>query len=140
LTSRTLVRKLAEFAVTKKAIDIVVIDLKPISSATDYFMVCSADSEPQVKAIAEAIREGAKSIDAPLWHSEGYQALSWVLLDFVDVVVHVFLKDAREFYNLERLWSDAKLQRVEDTGDGVRMRSMTLARTRKSRTAKNLTP
>jgi len=140
LTSRTLVRKLAEFAVTKKATDIVIIDLKPISSATDYFVVCSADSEPQVKAIADAVREGAKSIGVALWHSEGYQALSWVLLDFVDVVVHILLKDAREFYNLERLWSDAKLQRVEDTGDRVRIRSVTSTRARKSRIAKKRAP
>jgi hypothetical protein len=60
------------------------------------------------------VRQGTEEVGVTLWHSEGFRSLSWVLLDYVDVVVHVFKKDVRPFYNLERLWGDAKLTPVED--------------------------
>ncbi|MBI3579865.1 MAG: ribosome silencing factor, partial [Ignavibacteriales bacterium] len=68
----------------------------------------------QVKAIADAVCDGTDSLNVRLWHSEGFTALSWVLLDYVDVVVHIFKKDIRSFYNLERLWGDAKITALSD--------------------------
>ncbi len=114
MTSRTLAKKVAEFALSKKASDVVLMDLRKLTSPSDFFVVCSADSDTQVKAIADAVCDGTDSLNVRLWHSEGFTALSWVLLDYVDVVVHIFKKDIRSFYNLERLWGDAKITALSD--------------------------
>src|SRR3989304_5647055 len=111
-----LAKRIAEFALSKKASDILLMDLRKKSSATDFFVVCSGDSEPQVKAIADAIRDGMADIGINVWHSEGFHARQWILLDYVDVVVHVFHRELRTFYNLERLWSDAKTHPAKKTG------------------------
>lgn len=114
MTAKTLAKKIAVLALTKKASNVVTMDLRKLSGATDYFVICTADSEPQVKAIADAVRVGTETMGVHLWHIEGLKALSWVLLDYVDVVLHIFHKDARSFYNLERIWNDAKIQVIED--------------------------
>jgi len=111
-----LAKRIAEFALSKKASDVALMDLRKKSSATDFFVVCSGDSEPQVKAIADAILDGMEIKGFNVWHTEGFHARRWILLDYVDVVVHVFHKELRTFYNLERLWSDAKIHPVKDTG------------------------
>lgn len=115
MTSRTLAKKIAEFAYSKKASDVLLMDLRKLRAPADFFVVCSADSDTHARAIADAVRGGTEEIGVSLWHSEGYRSLSWVLLDFADVVVHVFKRDVRPFYNLERLWGDAKLIPMEDT-------------------------
>jgi ribosome-associated protein len=117
LTSRQLALKIAQFALSKKASDVVLLDLRPMGSIADFFVLCSADSDTQVKAIADSVREGTDTIGARLWHSEGFRALSWVLLDYVDVVVHVFHKEARSFYRIEKLWSEAARFSVEDSAE-----------------------
>ena len=122
MIARTLARKIAEEALNKKARDVVIMDLRKLQAPADYFVVCSADSDTQVKAIAEGIRDGMEQVGISAWHSEGYQSLQWVLLDYVDVVVHVFHKEVRSFYNLERLWGDAHFQVAEDTPEGVKIR------------------
>ncbi|MEX0602977.1 MAG: ribosome silencing factor [Bacteroidota bacterium] len=118
MTSRTLAKRVITLALEKKARNIVLLDLRKLSAAADFFVVCSADSDTQVKAIADAVRNGTDRIGSRPWHSEGWQALSWVLLDYVDVVLHVFHRQARSFYNLERLWADAKRYTVEES-EGV---------------------
>ena len=114
MTSRTFAKKTAEFALSKKASDVVLMDLRKLNAPADFFVLCSADSDTHANAIAKAVRDGANDIGVTLWRSEGFRALSWVLLDYFDVVVHVFKKDVRQFYNLERLWGDAKVTPVED--------------------------
>jgi ribosome-associated protein len=114
LTSRTLAKKAAEFALSKKAYDVVILDVRKLTSTADFFVICSADSDTQVKAIADAVEEGNENIGASVWHTEGLQASTWVILDYVDVVVHVFHREARSYYNLERLWGDAKTTHVDD--------------------------
>ena len=89
-------------------------DLRGLTSMTDFFVVCSADSDVQIRAIADAVDEGMKLKGAAVWHKESGSS-SWVLLDFVDVVVHIFHRNTRTFYNLEKLWGDAKISRVSDT-------------------------
>ena len=111
---KTFHRQIAELALTKKAKDVAILDLHKLTSMTDYFVVCSGDSETQVKAIADAIMSGMEELGERVWHTEGLQNLQWVLLDYVDVVVHVFHKDARTFYGLEKLWGDARIQKVAD--------------------------
>lgn len=114
MDSKTLAFKLAELALTKKADDIKILDLRKITTIADFFVICTAHSEPQVKAVADAVLEGAKKDGETVWHKEGTNMKSWVLLDFVDVVVHVFLKDTRSFYSLEKLWGDAEITEVAD--------------------------
>lgn len=114
MTSRTLARKIAGFAFSKKALDVLVLDVRKITGTTDCLVICSADSDTQVRAIADAVQRGSAEAGTKPWHTEGYHASTWIILDFVDVVVHVFHREARTYYNLERLWSDAKVVKVED--------------------------
>ncbi len=96
----------------KKGNDIVRLDLRNInSSVADYFIVCHADSTTQVKAIANSVEEEIyKAIKQEPWRKEGLQHGEWILLDYVDVIVHVFKTDKREFYGVEDLWGDAEIQ------------------------------
>lgn len=94
-------------ALERKAHDLVVLDLKGISSATDYFVIASGNSDVQVKAIAEHVVEELRKADVKPAHVEGMSGGRWVLLDYIDFVVHVFHPQARSFYQLENLWGDA---------------------------------
>jgi len=102
------VRRAVELALGRKALDIVVLDLRGISSATDWFVVMSGTSDVHVKAIADAITEGLDAEGEHAGHVEGLTGRRWVLLDYIDFVVHVFHPQARLFYQLENLWGDAK--------------------------------
>jgi ribosome-associated protein len=98
---------------TKKAQDVLLLDLRGLTSMADFFVVCSADSDTQVRAIADAVDEGLGEKGIDPWHKETGSP-NWVLLDYVDVVLHVFHKNARAFYALEKLWGDAKITSVTD--------------------------
>jgi ribosome-associated protein len=100
-------RRAAHAALDKKAIDLAVLDVQGVSSVTDYFLVCSGRSAPHVKTIADAIREELKADGVRPLHTEGQPESGWVLLDYGDVLMHVFLEDTRAYYALERLWGDA---------------------------------
>jgi ribosome-associated protein len=101
----------------KKASNIVVLNLKSLKNAvSDYFVIASASSDTQLDAIASSIEEEIyKATRQNPWQSEGRTNKEWVLLDYVDVVAHVFLKDKREFYALEELWGDANIKRIEES-------------------------
>jgi ribosome-associated protein len=103
-----LLRAAAAAAVAKKAIDPVALDLRAVAGVADYFLICSGLSEVQVKAIAEAVEEKLHEHGAAPWHVEGLAGRRWVLLDYVEMVVHVFHEKTREYYLLERLWGDAR--------------------------------
>jgi ribosome-associated protein len=108
LPATELLRVAANAAASKKAIDMVGLDLTALEGVADYFLICSGSSEPQVKAIAEEVEDKLREAGARVWHVEGREGRRWVLLDFVDVVVHVFHEKTREYYLLERLWGDAR--------------------------------
>lgn len=91
-----------------------ILDMRKISNITDFFVICSGNSSRQVKAIAEHIIETLEHSGIKSWHVEGYNHAMWVLLDYSDVVVHVFHAPVREFYNLEQLWADAPLIKTND--------------------------
>jgi len=114
LDSNIFAKRISEIMFNKKAYDVLLIDLRKLAAFADFFVICSADSDVQVKAIADDVDRSLRDEGMKCWHKEGYQALNWVLLDYVDVVVHVFKKDAREFYNLEKLWGDARFERLAD--------------------------
>ena len=101
-----------QLALSKKAEDIVILDVRDLTSIADFFVICSGDSDTQIKAIADAILDGLEKEEVKVWHVEGYNGLRWVLLDYVDFVIHIFQKDVRPFYNLERLWGDAKTRMI----------------------------
>jgi ribosome-associated protein len=98
----------ARAAVAKKARAPVALDLRDLDGVCDYFFICSAASEVQVKAVAEAVEEKLRERGLRPWHVEGYPGRRWVLLDYVEVVVHVFHEKTREYYMLDRLWGDAR--------------------------------
>lgn len=103
-----LLRIAAEAAQAKKASDPIALDLRDLGGVADYFFICSGTSDVQVKAIADAVEEKLREQGAHPWHVEGLGGRRWVLLDYVDFVVHVFHQRTREYYLLERLWGDAR--------------------------------
>jgi ribosome-associated protein len=113
LTPKLLARTCCRFALDKKAEDVMILDLRKLSAPTNYFVICSVSTDRQVKAVADSIIDGMRDKGVKPWHVEGYGALKWVLLDFVDVVVHVFRHDVRSFYALEELWGDAPAEKIE---------------------------
>ena len=102
-----LAKKITRVLSAKKAEDIKVLDVRKLSSVTDFFVFATATSTVHVRALAGELREKMKS-DWTLHHLEGLEGGDWVLMDFIEVIVHLFLPQTREFYNLEQLWGDAK--------------------------------
>ena len=100
-------RRAARAALDKKAVDAVILDVQGVSTVTDYFVVCSGKSTTHLRTITDAIREDLRDAGARLLHAEGVPESGWVLLDYGDVLMHVFLEDTRMYYALERLWGDA---------------------------------
>ena len=116
-STKRLARRIANYLLEKKAQDVLIMDLRKLTTMTDFFILCSGDSNVQVKAIVDNVEEKMKKRKIRAWHREGYQNLNWVLLDYVDVVVHIFHKDTRDFYCLESLWGDAKIETISDEQD-----------------------
>ncbi len=114
MNSKTLANKITSLIFNKKGYDVKILDLTKLTAFADYFVICSADSNTQVKAVADEIDKELRDEGIKYWHKEGYKGLNWVLIDYVDVVVHIFKKDAREFYNLEKLWGDAPVKNIKD--------------------------
>lgn len=102
------VRTAIEAARDKKALDLAVLDLRPLQSFTDFFVICSGQNARQVQAIADAVEEALKKAQVRPAHVEGFERAEWVLLDYFDFIVHVFSTERREFYALERLWGSAE--------------------------------
>ena len=105
----------------KKGKNVICLDLKNISTAVcDYFIICEADSSTQVESIAKSVdHEVKKTLDENPYHSEGFENAEWILIDYINVVVHIFQKDAREFYNLESLWADAEVKKIKEYSSSV---------------------
>jgi ribosome-associated protein len=106
----------AALSLDLKANDVVILDLNGVSDVTDCFVIASGTSDAHVRSIAEHVMEGMKKQGSPAHHVEGMAQGRWVLLDFVDVVVHVFHPTLRAFYQLERLWGDANVIAVAQQG------------------------
>jgi ribosome-associated protein len=107
------VQRAARAARDKKALDLVVLDVHAVSSVADYFLVCTGRSTTHLETIAEAIRVELKADGIRPLHAEGVGASGWMLLDYGDVLMHVFLEETRLYYALERLWGDAPAIPVE---------------------------
>lgn len=110
MTAEALSKVIIKGMEEKKAVDILVMDLRSIkNSVTDFFVICSGNSDTQIDAISKSIEEEVhKAGESPAWKVEGKSNGQWILMDYVNVVAHIFLKEKREFYGLEELWGDAK--------------------------------
>jgi arginyl-tRNA synthetase len=109
-----LARRTAELALEKKAADIKIFDVSRLTSIADFFVICTGSVDTHVRAISEHIVDELKKEDVRPWHIEGRERHQWVLIDFVDVVVHVFQPETRDYYGLERLWGDAVIEEIRD--------------------------
>ncbi len=117
--SKRLARQLAKYALEKKADKILIMDLRKLTTMTDFFVVCSADSEVQVKSICDHIEFKMKKRKMKALNREGYTNSKWVLLDYIDTIVHIFHRDTRDFYSLETLWGDAKFEEISEEPEAV---------------------
>ena len=109
--NQPLLEKILALAKEKKASDLITLDVRGLTSMTDFFVICHGDSEPHVKAIADNIRK--RTPNKPQ-HIEGYENQNWILIDYFDVIVHVFKIDIRNYYNIEKLWADAPLNKFNN--------------------------
>lgn len=113
--SKEMVDIITEALLSRKGKEITVLDVSELTTLTDYFVVVHGTSDVQVKALADAVEEDIlKKAGEKAWKKEGLQGRSWVILDFVNIVVHVMSKEKRDFYALERMWNDAKVTQIED--------------------------
>ncbi|HLQ67617.1 MAG TPA: ribosome silencing factor [Candidatus Limnocylindrales bacterium] len=112
--SQALARAAARLTLTKRAEEVMILDLRELDGVCDFFVLATGSSEVQVRAIADAVEDGLRPEGTRPWHVEGYEARKWILLDYVDVVVHVFHAKAREYYLLDKLWGDAPRELVAD--------------------------
>lgn len=108
------VAKVVKAALDKKASDVVVLDLRHTPAFTDFFVLCSGQSQRQVKAIADGVEEALRAAKVRPAHVEGYERAEWILMDYFTFIVHVFTPQTRLFYSLERLWGDAERIDVSD--------------------------
>jgi ribosome-associated protein len=117
--SRETALEAAQAASDKKAHDILVLNMRDVLAITDYFVICSGNTDRQVKSIQEAVEERLKAKGSKPARREGVQHRRWVLLDYIDVVVHIFRQEEREYYEIERLWKDAPGVEWDEKPGGV---------------------
>lgn len=117
VSSEELSQLVAKGMIEKKGQEIAILDLRKVKNAVaDYFVICSGTSDTQIDAIADSVEhEVYKAVQEDPWHKEGKANREWILIDYVDVVVHVFKKDRRKYYDIEELWGDADLTLIEET-------------------------
>jgi len=106
-------KEAAKAALDKKARDVVILKMYEVTIITDFFVICTATNRTQAQAIANNIEDAMKEHEVKILHREGVREAAWILLDYGGVVVHVFLEDMRHFYDLETLWGDAAVIRIE---------------------------
>lgn len=114
MDTKKLTQEICRAASDKKASNIVTMDMRGLMSSTDYFIICSAPTATQVRAIADSVEEKLGEEGVNFSHREGYSEGEWILLDYGDVVVHVFRDESRNFYALEKLWGDAEITRYAE--------------------------
>lgn len=106
--------RLVEILLEKKALEVTLLDLRKLTDTSDFFLICTGTSEQHVRSLAEEVRDKLAAEGDKPWHIEGADTRRWMLLDYVDFVVHIFRQEARDFYALERLWGDAERTDFED--------------------------
>jgi len=107
MTSKEKAMKIAEILNEKKAEEIKVLEIKNLTTIGDYFVICNGTSSTHIKSLGDEVKQKLSEIDISALHNEGYNSASWLLMDFNDVIVHIFDRESLKFYDLERLWMDA---------------------------------
>ena len=110
-------KTIAKFMLEKKATNIKIFDVRKITSITDFFIVCDASSEPQIKAILNHVSRSLKKKGMRPVNIEGQDRNDWILIDYFDFIIHIFSEDKRSFYDIDRLWADAKITHIEDQNE-----------------------
>ena len=111
----TLIDAITEGLLEKKAKDIVLLDVRELTTLADFFIVCHGTSDTQIRALANSVEKQVKDeLGENVWQQEGKDSRRWVILDYVNVVVHIFTEEKRNYYGIERMWNDAKITHIED--------------------------
>lgn len=114
--SKLLINAIQEGLFEKKAKDIVLLDVRELTTLTDFFVICHGTSETQIRALANSVIEKVKdTVGEKVWKQEGMDARRWIILDYVNVVVHIFSEEKRNFYGIENMWNDAVRTEISDT-------------------------
>lgn len=114
--SKKLIDAIVEGLLEKKAKNITLLDVRALTTLTDFFVVCHGTSETQIRALANsAIEKVKEELGENVWKKEGMDARRWIILDYVNVVVHIFSEEKRQYYGIERMWNDAEITEIEDT-------------------------
>ncbi|MBQ2971862.1 MAG: ribosome silencing factor [Ruminococcus sp.] len=117
MTTLEQAKETAKVLSDKKGLDIKVIEISDVSVIADYMVIATGNSSTHVKALADEVEEQLDDMGISVSHIEGYRSNSWILLDYIDIIVHVFSNEAREYYDLERLWEDGKDVDISDIID-----------------------
>lgn len=113
---QSLLDAIVEGLLEKKAKNIRLLDVRELTTLTDFFVVCHGTSETQIRALANSVMEKVKqSLEESVWKQEGMDSRRWIILDYVNIVVHVFNQEKRDYYGIERMWNDAKITEIEDS-------------------------
>ena len=107
-------KEITNLMIDKKALDITLIDVRGITTLTDYFIICTSESDPQTRAIFNHIKDNLITENIKPWKTEGYEYLQWVIMDYINFVIHIFNKETRLYYDFERLWGDANIVKVKN--------------------------
>jgi len=114
MNEKKIAHKISQLMLDKKALDIKIINVTGLTSLTDYFINCSSESDPQTRAIKNHIQDQLfEECKIKPLNIEGYEGLKWVLMDYINIVVNIFHKEQREYYNVERLWADGKIEEIK---------------------------
>ncbi len=116
LSQEPSIARIVEVLQDKKALAITLLDLRDITDTCDYFLLCTGTSEQHIRSLTDEVRDQLAEIGEKPWHIEGVDTRRWVLIDYVDFVVHIFREEVRDFYGLERLWGDAARTDFPDGG------------------------
>lgn len=114
MDSSQLSELIARLAWEKKGQDVTILDLRELTDVSDFFVIVTVESDPQARAIADYIERRVREEGIRIWHKEGQKNMNWILMDYIEVVVHIFRPQSREFYALEKLWGDAPMTRLEE--------------------------
>lgn len=117
MTTLQQAKETAKILSDKKGLDIKVIEISDVSVIADYMVIATGNSSTHVKALADEVEEQLDDMGISVSHIEGYRSNSWILLDYIDIIVHVFSNEAREYYDLERLWEDGTIVDISDIVD-----------------------
>lgn len=115
LNPQEIVEVITEALLSRKGKDITIMDVSELTTLTDFFIICHGTSDVQIKALSDAVEDDVRDkTGEKAWKKEGLTGRSWIILDFVNIVVHVMSKEKREYYGIERMWNDAKITKIED--------------------------